>query len=276
MELPEGARKAPSKKKHRKHSPRGKRGDDASEKLVAGNGWTLSATQKFLDCKSTEEQIQQLLLMFSIQEEDYQYNEKSTTLIDFQLGNGLYCIEKKFNAEKTQFVCRTFHRMLKNAVQKIQANHEISYDDLRNELFNQFQAAFTEMNSNGEPHFTLKETQDIINYEINTFLRPLRLILHPFYIRVAPTYRLELKKVFQPVDPIPLSEFEEFVPLNENEFPLFSVPINEDKLNLEDIKEFVSKYTDGVIDTINKRYDALDERMNNLKSIASPASAHKE
>lgn len=287
--------KSSSKKKSRTISSKGKKGVDESEKLAAGNGWTVAAIQKYLEATTDEERLQQLFAMFSITENDYQYDFKSTATIDFHFGNALYCTEStfpKFDPHKLQFYCRTLNKMLDFGTQKVQEDPNLDFDALRKELFELFHSCFNEFNTapvtpltgkekdkdknqdpNKEPEFqfTPEETTELIKQITSSFLRPLRLILRPYYSQ-NPPYRLPvMKKVFQPVTPIPLSECQEILPVVEEdkEFPILNIP-TDGTMNLEAMKTMIKMYTDNVISTIEKRYDALDEQMAKINPLMSP------
>lgn len=290
--------KQSSKKKQRSTSSKGKKGVDEAEKLAAGNGWTIAAVQKYLEATTDEERLQQLFAMFSITEHDYQYDFKSTATIDFHFGNALYCTESsspKFDAHKLQFYCRTLHRMLEMGIQKVQEDPNLDFDVLRKDLFELFHTNFIEFNSSSntaattgkekesskdkdkdkekEPEFqfTPEETTELIKQVTSSFLRPLRLILHPFYIERYTGEQNVIKKVFQPVNPVPLSECVEALPVVEEdkEFPILNIP-QDGTMNLEAMKNMIKTYTDGIIATIEKRYDDLDEQVAKLNPVATP------
>ncbi|KAK8888492.1 hypothetical protein M9Y10_039571 [Tritrichomonas musculus] len=289
--------KQSSKKKNRSTSSKGKKGVDEGEKLAAGNGWTIAAVQKYLEATTDEERLQQLLAMFSVTEQDYQYDFKSTATINFHFGNALYCTESafpKFDAHKLQFYCRTLHKMLEMGIQKVQEDPNLDFDALRKELFELFHTNFTEFNSSSstsassgkekesakdkdkekEPEFqfTPEETTELIKQVTSSFLRPLRLILHPFYIeRSCRIDQPNYFKVFQPVNPVPLSECTEILPVIEEdkEFPILNIP-QDGTMNLEAMKNMIKMYTDGIIATIEKRYDVLDDQVAKLNPLTSP------
>ncbi|OHT10027.1 hypothetical protein TRFO_20829 [Tritrichomonas foetus] len=259
-----------SKKKPRSISAKGKKGVDETEKLASGNGWTTAAVQKYLEATTDEERLNQLLAMFSITEQEYQYDFKSTATIDFHFANVLYCTEANFDPHKIQFFCRTLHKMLETGIQKIQENSELDFDELRDELYEMFHVAFNEFNT-PEYLFTPPEATELIKHVTLTFLRPIRLILHPYYLENHSTYLLELKKVFRPVKPVPLSECEEIMPVidEDKQFPILTMP-KEGTIDLEGVRQAIKQYTDGIIQTIEKRYDDLDEQIARLNPMMSP------
>jgi hypothetical protein len=255
-------------------SVKGKKTADESEKLIVGNGWTAAATQKMLECSSTDERLQHLIQMFSISEQDYQYNVASTTSIDFHLANFLYCIEQQFDCPKTQFVCRTMHKMLELAISKVPADVEVekpNFDSIRVQLFDYFQSAFQEWIT-GETKFTIEETRQLIAYVTSVFLRPLRLILPPFYVRKVPTVRTERRKVFRPVTPVPLSECEEQFPLipESRQFQPFPLPPSVATMGMEEMKQMIQEYAENMIAVIERRYDVLEEGVAKMTAAIGP------
>ena len=258
-----------SKRASSKRKPvgKGKKGIDEAEKVLTGAGWTLAATQKFLETPSDQEKIAFLLQMFSISEEDYKYDMKSTTTIDFNLANALFCQDKNFNVNQTQFVCRTIYKLLEHAISYVQGEN-YDFDSLRSQLYDEFQASFMELNST-EPHFTTDETKILLHFLVTSFLRPLRLFVHPYYIQRPQQNIQELRKVFQPVKPIPLSECIEEIPEppEDAQFAPLILP-HTTSVNLEEVKQMIRQYTDSVIQTIDKRYDLLEAELTH--AIAEP------
>jgi hypothetical protein len=255
-------------------SVKGKKTTDESEKLIVGNGWTAAATQKMLECSSIEERIQHLLQMFSISEQDYQYSVVATTSIDFHLANFLYCIEQQFDCPKTQFVCRTMHKMLELAISKMPANPEKekpNYDAVRVQLFDYFQSAFQEWIT-GETKFTTEETRQLIAFVTNVLLRPLRLVLPPFYLKTTPTVMIERRKVFRPVVPVSLAECEEQFPLvpESRQFQPFPLPPNVATMGVEDMKQMIQEYAENMIAVIERRYDVLEEGVAKMTAAIAP------
>lgn len=109
--------RASSKSRRSAKSSRGKRLDE-SEKALTGAGWTFAATQKYLELTTEEEKLNHLFAMFTVTPEQYKYNMRTTINIDFHLHNALFCEENKFDVQQTQFVCRTFDRVLQFAIQE--------------------------------------------------------------------------------------------------------------------------------------------------------------
>ena len=142
---------------------------------------------------------------------------------------------------------------------------------LRNELFKDFHTAFNEVNPPGEYIFTIEQTQKIADFVSTIFIRPIRLYLYQFCHERRKAQIPETRRVFQPIQPVPLSECEEVFPvLDESmDFKPPVIPKPGQGLSLEDAKLMIQKYTENVIATINKRYDALEEMASKMQPIPS-------
>lgn len=244
----------------RKAAAKGKKGVDEAEKVLTGAGWTLAATQKFFELQTDQEKIEFLYQMFSISEHDYQFDMKATTTIDFNLANALFCEQQKFNVTQSQFVCRTIYRLLEHAIQYVQGQN-YNFDALRTQLYDEFQTSYTELNQT-EQHFNIEETKILLRFLVTSILRPIRLLVHPFYIERPQEGISESRKVYQPVTPTPLSECVEEIPdpPEDAQFPQLVIP-RVDAMNLEDVKQMIHKYTDEIVKAIDKRYDLLEAEL---------------
>ena len=261
-----------SKKKgnSRSTSSRGRKGFDESEKLVSGNGWTQAATQKYLELDSDDSRLEHVKSMFSVSDDEYKYDFKSTSTVDFHFANALYCQDHGFELLRFQFVCRTLHRMYEQGVKSVTENPELDFENLRTELFNMFRAAFTQFNQQ-EFLFSTSETAELIKFITTSFLRPLRLVLSPYYLKTHTGYILEMKKVFRPVEPVPLDEcVQEFDVTPEDElFPIVNIPQGVETIDMATMKQIIRQYTDDMVKTIEKRYDTLEGQMAKLNEINS-------
>ena len=250
-----------SKKKAKAPVTKGRKGDD-NERLVSGAQWTTAATQKFVECATDEEKIKQLYAMFSTNESQYKNDIKIQGNIDFQFANGLWCIEQNLDILQMQFVCRTMDKLLQSGIQQSQVISEngekISIENLRTDLFNQLHAAFNDVNQ-GEWHFTPELTKKIINYFNQVFFRPLRLLLYTFTHDRGVQQIPEKRTVFSPIQPVPLSECVEEFPVVSEEMSFKPIVMPKGTMSLEDAREMIQRYTDEMIDTINKRYDSLQD-----------------
>lgn len=254
-------RSSSSKKKIKPAPTKGRKGDD-TEKLVVGAGWTAAATQKFFECPNDDERFKHIMAMFSITEDQYKNDVKSTTIADFHYANGLWCLESKFDQPQTQFICRSLDRLLTSAIQS-QSPTELSeekpsIDKLRLDLFTQFQTMFNELNA-GEWKFNTEETQKILTFYNQVFFRPLRLILYSFTHNVESVKVPEKRRVFTPVPPVPLSQCDEAPHYVDDSMQFKPFTLQKGPLTLEDARELIQQYTDNVIDIINKRYDNLTD-----------------
>jgi len=269
----QSVRRSASKKKVKPPPVKGKKSDE-SERVATGAGWTAAATQKFFDCVNDDERLQHVMAMFTITDQQYKYDNKSTILIDFHFSNGLFCIDQKYDLIQTQFVCRTLDKLLQSGIHMYTASDvttaaKQNIDSIRAELMNQFQAAFNELNST-EWHFTPETLQALLNYLTAAFFRPLRMVLHPFTFQRKTELIPFDKKVFQPITPIPLSECEEERPPISEEMEFHPMNLmKKEGITLEDAKDMIRKYTDDVILKINQRYDLLEEMMTKLHPLVS-------
>jgi hypothetical protein len=261
------SKRGSSKKKVKSPTIKGRKGDDM-ERLVSGAQWTTAATQKFIDCQTDDEKIKQLFAMFSTTEVMYKGDIRTQGNIDFQFANGLWCIEQQLDVLQTQFVCRTLDRLLQNAIQRSQAANErgekISIEDLKSDLFDQLHASFNDTNQN-EWHFTPDLTKKILVFFNQVFFRPLRLLLYTFTHERGVQHIPEKRTVFSPIQPVPLSECVEEFPVLSDEMSFRPLIIPKGTMNLEEAREMIQQYTDDMIDTINKRYDSLQEMISKVQ-----------
>ncbi|EAY17695.1 hypothetical protein TVAG_170070 [Trichomonas vaginalis G3] len=258
-----------TKKKPEKKGPGGKgKKADELEKAVAGAGWTTAATQKFLECQTDEERFQQLYAMFTLTEDQYKHEPRSAALIDFHLANALFCADRNYDLAQTQFVCRTMDKLLHHGIELYQAKMDpeaykpvMHIEDIKTELFKEFKAAFFETHQHEEDQylFNLEETKVVIEFVSDVLLNPIRLIMFQFCYERATNPIPETRRVFTPIQPVPLSECEEVLPVIDENLAFKPPIVPSSGICLEDARAIIEKYTETVIDTINRRYDALDE-----------------
>ena len=144
-------------------------------------------------------------------------------------------------------------------------------DALRQVLMDKFQAMYFDYNGD-EFKFTTEQTQEILKFFSMTFIRPIRLIIHTYQSDPYKMIFLEMKRVFTPPAVLPpMSEFvQQYDELPEEDkfhplyYPKFS------GLTLADVREAMNKYTDQMIETINKRYDHLENMVQKLTNPPSP------
>lgn len=265
------------KKTGKQQAGKGKKADEL-ERAVAGAGWTSAATQKFLECQTDEERFQQLYAMFTITDEQYKYDAKSAALIDFHLSNALFCQDRKYDLTQTQFICRTMDKLLHHGIELYTAKLDpesnkpvTDIDEIRNELFNEFKAAFFEAHQQHDEQylFSLEETKTVLEFLSDVFLSPIRLIMFQFCHKRLPNPILEQRRVFTPIQPVPLSECEEILPAIDESMTFKPPIIPTAGICLEDARAAIEKYTENVIATINKRYDALEELASHMQQSAA-------
>ncbi|EAY22717.1 hypothetical protein TVAG_476460 [Trichomonas vaginalis G3] len=265
------SRSSSSKKKLKTIPTKGRKGDD-TEKQVVGAGWTTAATQKFIECADDDERMKHILAMFSINDDQYKNDIKSTTTADFHFANGLWCLESKFDLPQTQFICRTLDRLLTSA---IQANNlsdptapKPNIDNLRIDLFNQFQTMFNELNQ-GEWKFTIEQTQKILSFYNQVFFRPLRLILYSYTHNREDVLVPQKRRIFTPIQPVPLANCVEEPYYVDDSITFKPFVLPKGNINLEDARELIQQYTENVIDIINKRYDNLEEMVGKVQQTVA-------
>ncbi|OHS92713.1 hypothetical protein TRFO_40951 [Tritrichomonas foetus] len=259
-----------SRKSSKDSRSRSRKALDEQEKLVVGAGWTAAATQHFIDLPTDDERLEHSKAMFSIDQEEYKYNIRATYTADFHFANGLFCLENNFDASQFQFVCRSIGTLFDMTVGAASSGEQLDVDLFRQQLLERFQKMFFEFNSE-EFRFTQEQTADILKYVSTTFIRPIRLILRTYQTEPYVLQVLESRKIFVPPKPIPLSQFVEQFEEHPSErqfkpfyFPKFS------GLSLADVREAMARYTDSIIETIDKRYTYLEEMVQKLN--AQPAS----
>lgn len=232
-----------------------------------GAGWTIKAVNKFFDLKTEEERLTHVQKMFSISADKYTYDLKSTVLVDFHQGNGLYCVDHNFTVKQTLFMCRQLGNMFTNAKEMV-SQEDASFDKVQEDLLKTFRQTLTEAMEGGEFLYPPETAEEIVKFIIMTFLRPMRLLMIPFLYDNHSSINCEMRKISQPVKPQPLAECVQYYPVtNENEdFPLLSFPRTDD-MKLWDMKQMIQQYTQSVVDIINKRYDNMEEQMKKINPL---------
>lgn len=243
---------------------RGRKGLEESEKQLTGAGWTTAATTHFMELETDEQRLSHTCAMFSISDEDYNYKLRSTYLVDFNFGNGMWCIEQKYDISKTQFVCRSLSQLLESVIYTAQQEETPDFDLFKEQLLDKFQTAFFDFNAE-EYKITPEETKDILNYIGMVIITPIRLIFRTYKQEPYVMNVLELKKVFAPPRPDPLDQcIEQFpLPSPEEEFIPPIVPRAE-TLVLADVREALAKYTDSIIAAIDQRYNKMEEMVGKI------------
>lgn len=250
-----------SQRKKDKETKGKRKVDEELEKLLVGAGWTLAATEHFMNLNTDEEKLEHVKQMFNVSDEDYSYTERYTFIVDFHLGNGVFCETSHFSTIQTQFVCRSLGKLLDDATAQVH-DPELNFDSLRLQLVSTLHDLFNEANEDGYI-FKPDQTEYILRYISSTFLRPLRIIVRQFQQGPYMMQVLELRKVFQPPPPSPLEEFVEEMPLPEEDFEPIAFPKLEG-LSVQDVRDSIREYTDRMIETIEKRYDKLEAMVDNL------------
>lgn len=253
-----------SRKREKDTGKKGKKGTDENEKLVTGAGWTAAATQHFVDLPTDEERLAHVMQMFNVAENDYKFTEKSTFLVDFNLQNGIICMESQYDASQMQFVCRTLSQML-DMVPAACAEGSPDFDKLNSDMLAFLRTQFDEFNAE-EFHFTPDQTKDILKLAGSALLHPIRMIARLYTTERPIAQILYSPKMFVPPQPIPLAQFEEEFPLVEPELEFTPMELPPTNITLADVRDAIARYTDALVETIDKRYDALESRLSSLPS----------
>lgn len=224
-------------------------------------GWTSVVIQGLMKAENDDERIKQIQQVLSFTEESYNYDLKSSTQIDFHFGNLLFCMGENYSVKQTQFVFKVMSKLLDDATKACQIGEEMNFEYLKGELVEKVRHSFTEMTSS-DLQFTSKQVETLLSYISQTFIKPIRLVMMPFYKPTVNKRVIMPKKIFQPTHPDPLDECVERLPVlsEDKQFPLLAIP-RDNEMNLGDFKRMIQQYTDNVIETINKRYDLLEAEM---------------
>ena len=244
---------------------RSRKGAGESDKSLYG--WTNAVVAKIVQCESDEERLGAIRQVVSVSETDYCYDMKATAIVDYHLANLLYALEQGYSQAQTQFVMRVMTKLWEDAVRAVQGQEAVEFDQLRGTLAEELRPMFAEYNA-AEDRFTKVQTQALLKYIDQAFLKPIRLITYPFRHEPQLRCKVEERKVFMPVTPDPLSECveDEHVFEGDYEFPLLPFPRHVSSMTLKDMKEMIEQYTNNVIDIINKRYDLLEQEVAKMES----------
>lgn len=255
--------------------------EDPLEKLPSGHGWTLAATKVFTESESNDAKLKQIFLMYNITDEKLYINDpKTSSLVDFHLANGKWCAAQNFGIQQTQFICRNMGHMLENSIKMVKEGHYDLSDnksiyELRNKLYDDFELCFMEFNR-VETKFTQRETLRILKFLTSSFFRPIRVILKPFLIE-RPIKKIEFAaKIFTPIKPVPLDMCEEVSQLPELDIQFTPFVIPKGRMSLGLAKYHIEKYTEDMIDKINKRYDRMENMIHNICEVHLEESVANE
>lgn len=223
-------------------------------------GWTSVVIQGLMKAENDDERIKQIQQVLSFTEESYNYDIKASTQIDFHFGNLLFCMGENYSVKQTQLVFKIMSKLLDDAMKACQIG-DLDFDYLKGDLIDKMRRSFTELSAPDSP-FTLKQTETLLSYVSQTFIKPIRLVMMPFYKPITNKHVVTPKRIFQPTTPDPLDECVERLPVldEDKQFPLLAIP-RSNEMNLGDLKRMIQQYTDNVIETINKRYDLLEAEM---------------
>jgi hypothetical protein len=232
--------------------------EPAAQPSSLAPGWSAEYTEEFLSLSNDRDRLALVKKIMGIGDEDYNVQETATFIVDFHLANAVFCQEAQFNVVQTRFVCRALSRLLREAVDA-SADTNIDYDKLRLDLVSSFRTQFKRFNAD-QKYFTLDRMDLILRYTLQTFLRPLRLILRQFQQKPYFLQVLEFRKVFAPPPCTPLCEFEESVIVRGEDEEFFRPAIGK----IEDMTQFrqrMEQHCEAVEEIANKRLEKLEERV---------------
>jgi hypothetical protein len=244
-----------------------KKGQEESEKLLVGAGWTAAATQHFIDLPSDDERLNHTLAMFTITEDQYKYNIRSTYTVDFHFTNGLFCLEQGFDAIRMQFTCKSLSEMLDNVQNVVAQPQAVDFDKLRIDLLEAYQVSFFEFNAE-EFKFTLKEAENILTYIGIVVIAPIRLIAQAFRREPFRMLQPEYRKVYYPVQPTPMAEMVEEYELPPPEAEFIPLYLPRPTVHLADVRDALMQWTDGIINALDRRYDHMDDLVQSLTALS--------
>ena len=224
--------------------------------------WTLQYASQFLSLSSINDKLKFIQNILNIQDDDYNYNPISTFLVDFHLGNAAFCVDSKFNAEQTFFVCKALSILLYDA-SSASSDQDLDYDNLRDQLGHKFQTLF----KSSAPVFSVQEVKSILSFITSTFLRPIRMILLQFQNQYYYTEYIEVRKIFQPPISNPLSEFVENSNVTQYEFPIPYLSDDPKQLlaNFEKYETEMKKISEKRLNELQLRIDELTSKLENDK-----------
>jgi hypothetical protein len=223
--------------------------------------WTVEDAITVLSLPDDPSRVSYLQERCSISPEEYQFQETSTFIVDYNLANALFCEESKFSPEQTQFVCQLLVYLLNESIAAA-SNPTVNYDRLRLDLVTAMREHFKEQRH----MFSLDQTREILKHMSCSLLRPLRLILCQFRQDRYQELFLELRKVFAPPPkPLPLSEFEE-----EFELPPPNLQLYRPTWNASGVPELqgaFAQYWDTTMDVLERRCLSIEDKVRALTGM---------
>jgi hypothetical protein len=229
--------------------------------------WTVQNATKFLNCADDEERLALLRAMFNVSDSDYNYNVKLAHHIDFELANGLYCIGAGLGTKETNFVCKCMTSLWQEACKLVESQELPDFVAIRSQLSQSLKKLFGEIRDK-DPLLSREQIASFLNYATTVFLRPIRLIMFPFYNQLQVDRVQEERKIYAPANPVSLSECVEPGPYygEDKMWPLLPT-LSGEEIPLEDFKEILGKYTSEMIGTINSRFDTIDSEIERVKPL---------
>jgi hypothetical protein len=214
---------------------------------LSSDVWTLDQATSFLNLTDDDVRLSFIQTLLSVESHAYSYEIPSTFLVDYHLGNALFCQESGFSAVQTEFVCRSLGILLSEAI--IPLHPHPDYDRLRLRLIRSLRAMFLARRE----LFTYTQVQDICRHVASCIIRPLRLIVWSFNHAPFIDPFLELRKVWAPPSPPALAEF------TDDTFP--EIPM---RFDAEKGAAKLDAYWDRLMTVVDRRCLTIEEKMKAL------------
>jgi hypothetical protein len=241
----------------------------AEEADKAPFGWSLATITKFLKLATDEERLAQMFVILSVSEHDYQYDFKVTAAVDFHFANAFHCFDVGYDPRRTLFVCKTLNLLWDESVKSVQSP-DINYETLRADLIDKLRVFLNEFNAT-DNRFSPKETQELLRFVTQAFIRPLRLLMSPFQVPPDTVQLQEPRKMHAPVRPVPLEQCnpERRILVEDEDFPMLPY-FQASSMPLDVVRRMVGEYTDRMVEIINRRYDVIDQQMAHVLPLLNP------
>lgn len=222
-------------------------------------GWTLDTVRHFLSLRDDNERLAYCQEICGVPEDDYNYKDTSTLVVDYNFGNAIFCERLGFTVLQTQFVCATLSNLLAEAVSALD-EPPVNYDKLRVQLAESLREVF-KAHDVTKKLFSEEQVRMILQFVSISLLKPLRLIMRQFEQGPYIMHVMDLRKVFQPPKPTPL---EEFIQARFIE-PEFFAPTLGNVVTPEEAQTAIDRYLEDMRQVAATRFANLNERIKLLE-----------
>jgi hypothetical protein len=216
--------------------------------------WTVSDAAAFLALADDGARLAFVQSLLAVTPDAYSYAIASTFLVDFHLGNALFCQELDFTAAQTAFLCESMGRLLSGASG---AALDTDFDALRLRLIRALRAMFLARRE----LFSYAQVQDALRHAASCLIQPLRLIVWAFQRPPDVEEFLELRKVWGPPPLCALDECDRGPRFVDPPAALGGAPA--------DVAAAVDAYWDALRAQAEERCRALEERISALAELAA-------